>query len=617
MKGGRRYIPNPRLHRPTTPLVIHRLFRLLGLGLAIGLAGPVTARAQAARIFLEGTFADWIPLSPVHEDGLGDADAGVDFGGLWMANDERYLYLRFELGVETLIQEANQIVLYLDTDDNAATGQSSFGVGAELVWTFGQRTGVFTWAGFSTEIGHAPVQIVTAPTVSSTEFEIAFDLAALPDGLNPLFPGDRIRVVLEDLGSGDILPDASGGVAYTLQDASSLPELPPVPINKARGSDVRVLSYNVERDGVFGNDKNPPFSRLLAAINPDIIGFQEILNHSAADTEALVRAAVPSAPGQTWFSARVSPDLVVVSRYPIIRIFSIPGGNNGDANAAFLLDLTDPWGTELLLVDAHPPCCRNDEARQLDFDAMMAFIRDARDAGGVLDLASETPVIVLGDMNMVGEARQLETLLSGDILNTGAWGPPFAPDWDGSALADLVPPHVSLPMTFTWYNEDSAFHPGRLDFMVYTDSVLEPANNFVLFTPAMPADSLTAHGLLSEDATLASDHLPVVGDFRLKSEGTGIQGSTGGPRSTPVLGAPYPNPFRNAATVPFDLPSASNVRLTLLDLLGREVRVLTEGHVPAGGGQIHFSATGLPPGTYFIRLEGSQVDNVRPILLIR
>jgi exonuclease III len=597
--------------------MICRLFRLVSVGLAIGLVGPLTAHAQAARIFLEGTFDDWTPLSPAHEDGLGDADAGVDFGRLWIANDESYLYLRFELGLETLIQEGNQIVLYLDTDDNAATGQGGFGVGAELAWTFGQRTGVFTWDGLSTEIGHAPVRIVTAPTVSSTEFEIAFDLAALPDGLNPLFPGEHIRVVMEDLGSGDVLPDASGGVAYTLQDASSLPELPPVPINKARASDLRVLSYNVERDGVFGVDKNPPFSRLLAAIDPDVIGFQEIQSHSASETEALVRAAVPSAPGQTWFSARVSPDLVVVSRYPILRSFSIPGGNAGDANAAFLLDLRDTWGTEVLLVDAHTPCCRNDQARQLDFDAMMAFIRDAQAPGGVLDLATDTPIIVLGDMNMVGEARQLDTLLSGDILNTGAWGAPFAPDWDGSALADLAPPHVSLPMTFTWYNEDSAFHPGRLDFIVYTDSVLEPANNFVLFTPAMPADSLAAHGLLAGDATLASDHAPVVGDFRLRAGGTGTQESADVPRPTPLLGDPYPNPFRNSASVHFDLPSSTDVRLTLLDLLGREVRVLMAARMPAGRGQVQLSAAGLSPGAYFIRLEGTQADTVRPILLIR
>lgn len=584
--------------------------------LVLALSAATSARGQAARIILDGDFGDWDALAPAQEDPIADAGSGLDLHRLWIANDEQFLFLRFELGLETLIQDSNQLVLYLDTDNNTATGEPFHGVGAELVWSFGERTGVFSADGAAMAVGHAAARIVTAPTVSSTEFEIAFRLDALPDGARPLFPGADLRIALRDLTSGDRLPDGEGGVAYRIQDASGLPNLSEVPLAKERPTDVRFLAYNVERDGVFGSDRNAPFNRLLAAIQPDIIGFQEILGHSAAETESLVRAALGHDSSEIWYSERVNPDLVVVSRYPILASYSIPGGFGGDANAAFLLDLTSRWGTEVLLINAHPPCCRNDDARQLDFDAMMAFVRDSRAGTGTLSLGQDVPIVILGDMNMVGEARQLSTLLNGDIVNTSRWGSPFAPDWDGTSLRDLSPRHVALPMTYTWYNDESAFHPGRLDFVVFTDSVLEPGNGFVLFTLAMSAESLSANSLLSGDATTASDHLPVVADFRLKRAASTGSAEDALPFES-SLSAGFPNPTEGTATIRFSTRQSGYVRLILRDVLGREVRVLRDETLEAGEHQTTADLTGLPPGVYFYTLLAGGAQITRPISLVR
>ena len=539
---------------------------------------PSLAHAQAARILLDGFFDDWETHNPAYADSSGDAPAGaIDFARLWISNDEHYLFLRFELGAETLIQEGNQIILYLDTDDDPATGQPIHGLGAELAWTFGQRTGLFFISNtVGLGIGHSPVGIVTAPTISSTVFEVAFERDALPDGQQALFPGATIRLALEDTAGGDLLPDAPGGIPYTFDDATTLPALVPATLRKQDPSDLRLLSYNVQRDALFDPTRGLAFARLLQAVAPDIIGFQEILGHTAEQTAAVVAAAVPLPSGQTWQAVRVSPDLVVVSRFPIRRPFAVEG------NAAFLLDLQAEWGTDLLLIDAHPPCCRADEARQFEFDAMMAFIREAKATGGVLDLAPETPIVLLGDMNMVGFARQLNTLLTGQIVNT-EFGPSFDPDWDDTPLADLMPRHVALPMTFTWYNENSNFHPGRLDFIIYTDSVLEPGNRFVLFTPAMPADSLAAYGLQPGDATFASDHLPVVGDFRYTpSTGTAVEDPKPGVPATYTLAQNYPNPFNPTTRITYALPASGRARLAVYDVMGREVAVLFEEVKTAG-----------------------------------
>lgn len=578
---------------------------VFNVGLAWAQPTQTSFSDQAGRILVDGYFDDWDNISPLHTDPTSDATPGTpDFVGLWITNDENYLFLRFEVTVETLIQEFNQITFYLDTDDNAATGQAIYGIGAELSWTFGQRSGVFTANGSSQNIGHHVLGIVTAPTVSALAFEVALDRHALPDGQHLLFPGETFRLVLEDGAGGDVLPDAAGGVAFTFGDATGLPPFIPHSLGKQDPAQVRVLSYNVQRDALFDGARQPSFLRLIEAANPDIIGFQEIYGHSAEQTRALVESVLPSSTGQAWYAARVDPDLVIVSRYPVKQSYAIEGSRPGDGNAAFVLDMQAKWGTDVLVLSAHPPCCRADAERQLDIDAMMAFVRDAKMAGGRLDLEAETPIFILGDMNLVGFAEQLNTLLSGTIVNTNRYGSSFSPDWDNSPLTDLSPRHVALPMTFTWYDAFSSFHPGRLDFIIYTDSVLDPGNSYVLFTPAMSADMLATYQLQSHDATTASDHLPVVGDFHYRpSRGSPSEDVPSEVSEAFILKQNYPNPFQGSTQITFEMSSSAHVRLAVYDLTGREVAVLVEGRVAPGWHKVTWTVGESPNGVYFYRME--------------
>ena len=69
-----------------------------------------------------------------------------------------------------------------------------------------------------------------------------------------------------------------------------------------------------------------------------------------------------------------------------------------------------------------------------------------------------------------------------------------------------------------------------------------------------------------------------------------------------ALGAAYPNPFNPTATVPFHIAQAGAVRLSVYDVLGREVARLADGRVEAGRHTAVFDASRLPSGTYFVRL---------------
>ncbi len=77
-----------------------------------------------------------------------------------------------------------------------------------------------------------------------------------------------------------------------------------------------------------------------------------------------------------------------------------------------------------------------------------------------------------------------------------------------------------------------------------------------------------------------------------------------------------PNPFTGQTTLAFTLEEASQVRLAVYDLLGREVAVLAEGATEAGTHQAVLQANSLAPGVYVYRLVvGGEVQTGRLTLL--
>ncbi|MDZ4698380.1 MAG: T9SS type A sorting domain-containing protein [Rhodothermales bacterium] len=65
----------------------------------------------------------------------------------------------------------------------------------------------------------------------------------------------------------------------------------------------------------------------------------------------------------------------------------------------------------------------------------------------------------------------------------------------------------------------------------------------------------------------------------------------------------YPNPFNPTTSIRFSLPEAAQVRLSVFDMLGREVSVLVDGSIAAGQHTATFDAADLPSGMYLYRLE--------------
>ncbi|OQP57432.1 chondroitinase-B domain-containing protein [Niastella populi] len=68
-----------------------------------------------------------------------------------------------------------------------------------------------------------------------------------------------------------------------------------------------------------------------------------------------------------------------------------------------------------------------------------------------------------------------------------------------------------------------------------------------------------------------------------------------------VLLNSFPNPFRNTGTVTYQLEKDGPVQLSLLDITGRQVRVLVNAQAKAGIHRLTFNAAQLPAGVYWLK----------------
>ncbi len=84
-----------------------------------------------------------------------------------------------------------------------------------------------------------------------------------------------------------------------------------------------------------------------------------------------------------------------------------------------------------------------------------------------------------------------------------------------------------------------------------------------------------------------------------------------------VLDEPYPNPANSSVNFAFTLPEAQSVSLSVYDLAGRRVAVLTEGELPAGRNAVAWDCAGEASGVYLLRLETRDQSLSRRIVIGR
>lgn len=79
----------------------------------------------------------------------------------------------------------------------------------------------------------------------------------------------------------------------------------------------------------------------------------------------------------------------------------------------------------------------------------------------------------------------------------------------------------------------------------------------------------------------------------------------------------HPNPFTRQTGISFSIPDTGPVRLSVVDMTGKEVSVLTEQILRPGFYQYAFEASGLSSGIYCVRLEFKSQIRVKKMILMK
>lgn len=567
---------------------------ITGLTIVMALFSPTAIIAQSAAISLDGLFDDW----SADLAGISDSPeviAGVNLLEMQLSNDEEFLFIRIKTDKEFDLLEkliAHDVRLHLDTDRDESTGDPvQAGFGAELSIVFSER-----YANYhvdpTIQVKLNSFSLLASPTVSSSEFEMAIRRDAVPDGIHPLFKGTGLKVLLENGLNNDKLPNEGSDFLYNFDETAVSPMIP-ADLLKEDATHIRIMAYNTKNDGLNETSRLPHFENIISALDPDIIGFSECYNTNHSHVKMLLDSWLPLDNPNGWFiRTGANGDLITASRWPILS-----GWDNLPRQFPALINLPDSYPTDLLFTNAHLKCCDGDDQRQDQVDAYTNFILDAKSEGGIISLPEGTPFVYGGDLNLVGYAQQLQTLLTGDIQDTPNYGQGGLPDWDNSPVSDAMGLHSDQRLDYTWSNDYSYYIPGKLDFLIYSDAVLSLENSFVLHTEVMPAERLQSYGLNQDATRSASDHFPIVADFSLNTA-SGIAAPV---KTQHKL---YPNPARDYISISFKI--AGSYRVRICDLAGRPV-FSEEGHLKHS----NISLEGLSSGVYIITITGD--DGTREI----
>ncbi len=77
----------------------------------------------------------------------------------------------------------------------------------------------------------------------------------------------------------------------------------------------------------------------------------------------------------------------------------------------------------------------------------------------------------------------------------------------------------------------------------------------------------------------------------------------------------YPNPFSGTTVFHYQITNATDVRFTVVDLTGREMKVIREGKKPAGRHTFELSSANLRNGIYLVKMSAEGHTSVRKVIV--
>jgi hypothetical protein len=308
----------------------------MGIPYALASAPPPTY----AHISVDGSTGDWagVPL-------LATAPAtntAVSFAGLYVANDNDWLYLRFTLHTNGAPFSDYNTHVFIDTDNNSGTGYqpSGLSIGSEMVVESGtgydERNGSFN-AGTISGLGW-----LLSPAGTGTNFEVRLSRQAQYAGGAPVFTNSTIRIMLQDNRGSVLTPQ---GVSYTFADGG--------PYENWRAQ--YFTAAELDNPAISGDGADPDGDGI-----PNLVEFAFNLNPRVASHPGLPRAFVQNVSGQNYlqiqYTQRNAPADV---QYVLQASADLLSWTNSPASFSQVGSSDNGDGTSLVTLRFQPPLAAN------------------------------------------------------------------------------------------------------------------------------------------------------------------------------------------------------------------------------------------------------------------
>jgi hypothetical protein len=116
------------------------------------------------------------------------------------------------------------------------------------------------------------------------------------------------------------------------------------------------------------------------------------------------------------------------------------------------------------------------------------------------------------------------------------------------------------------------------------------------------------------DVALSAEQIIKLGDATTSVE-TGILNPLAGTSSD--LGQNYPNPFSNSTIFPYHVGKAGNVTFSVLDISGREVKLISEGMKDPGNYELQLSSDQFSSGIYYFQMKTDELTSTRKMIIAK
>lgn len=394
---------------------------------------------------------------------------------------------------------------------------------------------------------------------------------------------------------------------------------------------VRVMTYNLLNYSPPDYSRDQYYRTVIQAANPDILVVQEIDTPEAVQN-FLINVLNPG--GSNAYSAGDFVDGTYDSEN---ALFYKTGKLSFVSNNRIITDLRDinrftvdhvSSERSFAIFSVHLKAGREPATQLLEADS----VRRAMEVDSLRKVTNAFPngtdFIVLGDFNIYHSSEPAyEKLVTVDAGNEGHFIDPLTMTgvWNDSGYA---PYHTQSTRVRSFGYGATGGLDDRFDMILMSKAVSE--NGGISLIPASyhafgndgqhyndSINQLPNAAIADSIANAlhyASDHLPVVADFVFDPLVTVRESAS---NLEYALLPNFPNPFNPRTAISFQLSAVSHVRISVRDVLGREITVLVDEKRGPGVHEISWDASLFPSGIYFYQMKAGEYLETRKMVLIK